>query len=386
MTQEMIQIDMRLLRAAARGCQKDVEQAIADGANINARDYNGQTPLHLACSRNHLPLVDRLLQLGARDDLEDSAGMTAQSVPSHKRRCSAAATVKKPIRQNLCRRCQSGLSSNAEDALNSNFPRIIAEAMMQTKRMTAVSKPSVSLLFLDVVGFSDMRGSVEPVKVLNLLDRLFGAFDTLAAEHGVERIDIVDGCYIVAANFSSHQPADHAVRLARFALAAVRTAASTAVDAQTPRLGTVQLMAGMHCGAVCGSVVGAHGGRKHTLHGDAVNVASRMESHGAPGAVQCSAAAAALIEAQGGCSRGGLLLTQREEVVEVKGVGRMRTAWLSHSAAGLPTPGACLGHASPACCEILESNPAAPCPRSPGMPPVGCGFGVVESCFDCMKS
>ena len=72
-----------------------------------------------------------------------------------------------------------------------------------------------------------MRGSVEPVKVLNLLDRLFGAFDTLAAEHGVERIDIVDGCYIVAANFSSHQPADHAVRLARFALAAVRTHNST---------------------------------------------------------------------------------------------------------------------------------------------------------------
>ena len=379
---EMIQIEMRLLRAAARGCQKDVEQAIADGANINARDYNGQTPLHLACSRNHLPLVDRLLQLGARDDLQDSAGMTAQSVPSHKRRCSATATVKKPIRQNLCRRCRSGLSSNAEDALNSNFPRIIAEAMMQTKRMTAVSKPSVSLLFLDVVGFSEMRGSMQPIKVLNLLDRLFGAFDTLATEHGVERIDIVDGCYIVAANFSSHQPADHAVRLARFALAAVRTAASTAVDTQTPRLGTVQLMAGMHCGAVCGSVVGAHGGRKHTLHGDAVNVASRMESHGAPGAVQCSAAAAALIEAQGGCSRGGLRLTQREEEVDVKGVGRMRTAWLSHSAAGLPTPGAGPGHASPACCGMSESTPAAPCPMGPGLPPVGCGVDVSESCFD----
>ena len=102
--------------------------------------------------------------------------------------------------------------------------------------------------------------------------------------------------------------------------------------------------------------------RKHTLHGDAVNVASRMESHGAPGAVQCSAAAAALIEAQGGCSRGGLRLTQREEEVDVKGVGRMRTAWLSHSAAGLPTPGAGPGHASPACCGMSESNPAAPCP------------------------
>ena len=370
MTQE--EIEMRLLRAAARGSQYEVEQAIADGADINARDYSGQTPLHLAFSRNHQALVDRLLQLGARDDLQDSDGLTAQSDSTHKGRCPVS-NIMKPVCPNACRRCRSCISSNAEDALHSNFPRIVAEAMMQTKRMTAVSKPSVSLLFLDVVDFSDMRGSMDPVKVLSLLGRLFGAFDTLAAQHCVERVDIVDGCYIVAANFSSHQPADHAVRLARFALAAVRTAASTAVDTQTPRLGTVQLMAGMHCGAVCGSVVGAHGGRKHTLHGDAVNVASRMESHGAPGAVQCSAAAAALIEAQGGCSRGGLRLTQREEEVDVKGVGRMRTAWLSHSDEVLPNPGAGPCRPSPTCCWMSESLPAVPCPKSPGLPPVGCG-------------
>ena len=52
-----------------------------------------------------------------------------------------------------------------------------------------------------------------------------------------------------------------------------------------------------------------------------------MQSHGAAGAVQCSAAAAALIEAQGGAS--GLRLTEREGGVEVKSLGRSRTCWVS---------------------------------------------------------
>ena len=87
-------------------------------------------------------------------------------------------------------------------------------------------------------------------------------------------------------------------------------------------------------------MVGAHGGCKHTLHGDAVNVASRMQSHGAAGAVQCSAGAAALIEAQGGIRGGGLRLTRREGGVEAKGLGRMAAFWLADSSMCVlrPTP------------------------------------------------
>ena len=214
------------------------------------------------------------------------------------------------------------------DALRQSFPDPVADAMMRGLHVAAVSKPSVSILFLDVVGFSDLRGRVAPLIVLSMLERLFGALDSLTAQHGVERIDTVDGCYIAAANFSAHQPADHAVRLARFALAALAAAASTPIDTARPQLGAAGLLAGMHCGAVCGRVVGAHGGRKHTLHGDAVNMASRMQSHGAAGAVHCSTAAAALIEMQGGCGD-GLRLTRRGEDVDVKSVGRVRTYWVS---------------------------------------------------------
>ena len=266
------------------------------------------------------------------------------------------------------RRCQSQSSTLAADALRHSFPAPVADAMIRGLHVAAISKPSVSILFLDVVGFSELRGRMAPLAVVSLLERLFGALDSLAAQHGVERIDTIDGCYIAAANFSAHQPADHAVRLARFALAALAAAASTPIDTARPQLGAAGLLAGMHCGAVCGRVVGAHGGRKHTLHGDAVNMASRMESHGAAGAVHCSPAAAALIEAQGGSGE-GLRLTRRGEDVEVKSVGRMRTYWLSAGAGCSGGPSAAgdgVGNCS--CASVRgEDVPAGPRPGSTGL-------------------
>ena len=373
---------MRLLRASARGCLTSASRAIEDGADINARDYNGQTPLHLACSRNNHALIKCQLQHGAKDGLQESSAAvpTPQSMASRK---SVDAVPKKAFHRDACHTRCSATSSHAQNALYSNFPRMIAEAMMQNRQVAAVSRSSVSILFLDIAGFSELRGSMDPIKVFGLLERLFGAFDALAAQYLVERVDIIDGCYIAATNFCIQQPADHALRLAHFALAAIRIAASTAVDLEKPRSGTVRLLAGMHCGTVCGNVVGTHGGRKYTLHGDAVNVASRMESHGAAGAVQCSPAAAALIEAQGGCGAGGLQLLQRGEEVDVKGVGRMRPFWLSSGESIPPRPGAEAGpgHQDLACCgpattgECLVLGPTAPCPSSPGLAPLGCEEG-----------
>ena len=364
---------MRLFRAAARGDLASASLAVAAGADVNARDYNDQTALQIAYERNHLDLVSHLLDLGATSDCEGSIGAAEASPCQNNGHCSAASAIHhgpcQAFRRCLSHAPQKG-TSNAEIALGSNFPAHIVSAMMRTERVAALHMPSVSIAFLDVADFAVLRGSLAPTALCGLLERLFAVLDALAAEHGVERIDTIDGCYIAAANCSAPQPADHAVRLARFAAAAVAAAPSLATDLG---LGPVGLLGGMHCGAVCGSVVGAHGGRKHTLHGDAVNVASRMQSHGAAGAVQCSAAAAALIEAQGG-GASGLRLTEREGGVEVKSLGRVRTCWVS----------AAVSPDLIATCDWTKATgPAeAACPcgpagcGSPRVAPRGCGAGV----------
>jgi class 3 adenylate cyclase len=321
---------MRLFRAAARGSLDLALLALQSGADINARDYNNFTALQIARSRNHVQLADALVQLGATNDEEDSDAFSdihrGRNIPSAK----VVSKMRRPLRRNKSESFEAPI--NAETALTNNFPATVASAMMRTEPVVSVSKPLVSIVFIDVVSFTTMRSVMEPTLLFSLLERVFCTLDALAAWHGVEHIDTFDGCYVAAANYSFAQPADHAVRLARFAAAAVADASVIAIAPLRPDLGPVRLSAGMHCGAVCGSVIGAHGGRKHTLHGDAVNVASRMQSHGAAGAVQCSAAAAALIEEQGGLAQ-GLQLAAREGAVEVKSLGRMRTFWVADSEA-----------------------------------------------------
>ena len=263
-----------LIRAAARGSLDHVLRAVQAGANINALDYNNHTALHIARSSKHVDLADELEKLGAIADLQVDE-------------CST----------NTDPKCLSTRRENAVNFLMSSFPASVASKLMRNQHAASVCRPCVSIVFLDVAGYSQLRGACAPA-VVCMLERLWGALDALAAEHGVERIDAFDGCYMAAANCSVPQPADHAARAARFAAVAVAATAAVPVDTGRPELGCVRLMGGMHCGAVCGSVVGAHGGHKHTLHGDAVNVASRMQSHGAAGAVQCLAAGAALIALQ----------------------------------------------------------------------------------------
>ena len=93
------------------------------------------------------------------------------------------------------------------------------------------------------------------------------------------------------------QPIDHAARIARFAAAAVAAARAIAVDADKPDGPRLQVRVGIHCGP-CTGIVTNRGAPKYTLIGETARVAARMESSGAPGLIQCSAASARLIAKQ----------------------------------------------------------------------------------------
>ena len=191
------------------------------------------------------------------------------------------------------------------------------------------SKPCVSIFFSDIVGFTKISSKLSAAKVSDLLRRLYARFDALAAQHGVTNVDIIGDAYMAATNLHDDQHSDHAARLARFAIDAVRAAQDTPIDADSPDSPSVQIRVGVHCGPVSACVLGAHGG-KLTLVGDTVNVASRMESCSIPGHVQCSEAAAALIARQAP----DVELEPRAGGVHVKGKGQMRTCWVGSATSG----------------------------------------------------
>jgi len=168
-----------------------------------------------------------------------------------------------------------------------------------------------SILFADVVDFTPMSEQMSPTELVDLLNEIFSYFDELVEKYDVEKIKTIGDCYMVASGSARPRP-DHAHVLARLAL-------DMREYVTQRRFGEhiVNLRIGINSGPVVAGVIG----RKkfiYDLWGDAVNTASRMESHGSNGTIQITRATYDLIKDEFSCERRG--------TVYVKGKGEME-AW-----------------------------------------------------------
>jgi class 3 adenylate cyclase len=85
------------------------------------------------------------------------------------------------------------------------FPAGVAEAMLAGRAPEPVSRECVSVFFSDVVGFTTLSSRMEAGRVSRMLGRLFARMDALAAEHGVQKVDVIGDAYLAATNFLEEQ-------------------------------------------------------------------------------------------------------------------------------------------------------------------------------------
>ena len=202
----------------------------------------------------------------------------------------------------------------SEALLLNTLPRPILNRLRQGETVIADRVDGATILFSDLVDFTELAASLPPERVVELLGRLFARFDALAAGLGLEKIKTIGDGYMVAGGVPETR-FDHAAAVAGMAIAMIDAATATANEFGDP----LHLRIGLHSGPLAAGVIGTHK-FVYDVWGDTVNIASRMEKYGAPGRIHVSAVTRALL--------GDNFCFEPRGEIQVKGKGMMETFFL----------------------------------------------------------
>jgi class 3 adenylate cyclase len=201
--------------------------------------------------------------------------------------------------------------AKSERLLLNVLPEPVAARLKEREGLIADACPDVTVLFADIVGFTPLSERLAASEVVALLDRIFASWDSLAADHRVEKIKTIGDAYMVAGGIPLHR-ADHAEAIADMALAMGPEFARLATETGHE----LQLRIGIDTGPVVAGVIG-RAKFIYDLWGDTVNTASRMESHAPPGTIQVTERTFERLQEN--------YEFRRREMINVKGKGPMAT-------------------------------------------------------------
>jgi adenylate cyclase len=229
------------------------------------------------------------------------------------------------VRQEISDRQQAEASlrneqEKSEALLLNILPAEIAQQLKQEQSAIAQRFDNVTIMFADIVNFTNIAAEISPIELVSSLNQIFSTFDRLAQKYGVEKIKTIGDAYMVVGGLPT--PSDnHAWAIAKMALEMQQAICELQVSTGK----NFQLRIGINTGSVVAGVIGLKK-FSYDLWGDAVNLASRMESHGAVGKIQVSEATYMVLKEQ--------FQFEKRGVIQVKGRGEVVTYFLLGMARG----------------------------------------------------
>jgi len=170
---------------------------------------------------------------------------------------------------------------------------------------------SCSILFADIVGFTQLSSRLAPDDIVALLNNIFCAFDDLVEKYGVEKIKTIGDAYMVSSGVPEPRN-NHADAIVEVGLAMLAV-----VKAYNVRTGSdLAIRVGVDSGSVVAGVIGRMK-FAYDLWGNTVNIAARMQTTSRPGKMQITEATHKLLDSS-------KYVFQRR-VIKVKGKGEMNT-------------------------------------------------------------
>jgi len=190
-------------------------------------------------------------------------------------------TFRAALREFMHRKAIDRQRERADQLLYNVFPESVATSLKEGNRSVALHG-EVTILFADIVGFTELSTRLLPTQLLDVLEEVFGKFDRLAQTYGVEKIKTIGDAYMAICG--APVPTDHQVeRMADFALAIVQEC-----NTMSARTGfELAVRVGIHTGPVIAGVIGSSR-LCYDLWGDSVNTAQRIEANAEPNAISVS--------------------------------------------------------------------------------------------------
>jgi adenylate cyclase len=234
---------------------------------------------------------------------------TEKELESENRRAEALVSVVLP--EPIARRLRSGNETRIADRIE-----------------------GASVLFADLVSFTAAAHDASPEQVVDYLDEFVRGFDLMCESYGVEKIKTIGDSYMAAGGLNG-RARDDAIMIGRLAQEMMRA------QERRPALAgrKLQLRIGIHYGTAIAGVIGDTR-IAYDLWGDAVNVASRMESYGVPGRIQVSEQYREAV--------GDAFEFEERGTTDMKGIGCARTFFLLRSREQALDPGAAADRMQPA--------------------------------------
>ncbi len=180
-------------------------------------------------------------------------------------------------------------------------PDSIAARLQARPDVTADSFADVTVLIVDIIGFTELAPTAKPELLAGLLDEIFCTFDELAGARGLRKTKTLGNSYMVTGGVPVALR-DHAEQATHLSLDMIEALEHFNI------LGghSLQARIGIATGAVVAGVIGKRM-YVYDVWGDAVTTASRMESHGVAGRVQVAESTRRLLGESFSCEERGML-------------------------------------------------------------------------------
>lgn len=201
----------------------------------------------------------------------------------------------------------------SDDLLLNILPEDVAEELKQTGKAAARLHPEATVMFMDIISFTNHAETIPPDKLVAALDDFFGRIDKIIWDAGIEKIKTIGDAYLCASGLPIPDE-NHAEKMIKAALKIIESQKEFNNDRIQAGEQPFQFRIGIHSGPVVSGVVGT---RKfaYDIWGDTVNTSARMESQSQEGKINISGTTYGLIKDKFHCTSRGALEAKNKGLI-----------------------------------------------------------------------